>query len=283
MQDKKEAYEVLGLPDGASKDEILKRYDILLKKHRTGSQTGEPEEFSLEEVNNAYNLLMGYQSNVPVEPTKPNPVIGFISRQFKLDEKKLSNFFHYYKIHIIVAIIAVIVLGTTIRGCVTRVDPDFYLTFIGDMYVTDTEQVGSNIKSNLPDIKAPQVDLIALSEKDNGEQAYAMQMKAMAMMAAGDMDLIITDKINFERYAKQEAFIDLADLAKELGVEKEKNKDYIMTLEGKTQEGFYGINISDSTWVKEQNIKGKELIASIRINAKNHDKAVEALKLLIKK
>lgn len=283
MLDKKEACKILGIAEDATKDEMIKRYDIQLKKHKVIHQTEGEEEYSMEQVNEAYNLLMGYESKQPEAPVKSNPVLNPIYKKLNLDEKKVNNFFHYHKTHIIVGIIALIVLITTVRGCVNRVNPDLFFTVIGDIYVTDVEKVQNGIKGILPESKAPQVDPIYLSEKTQGEQAYAMQMKAMTLMAAGDMDLLILDRVNFERFGKQGAFISLEDLAKELGIDREKNKSYVITPEEGGKEALYGINVTESAFLKQQDIKGKEMIAAIRVNAKHHDAAVNLFKLLEQK
>lgn len=282
MLEMEEAYRRLGVTDGATKDEIVKRYDILLKRHKISSQTGEKEEYTIEQINEAYNLLMGYENKAPEILVKPNPILRFICKSFKLDEKKTSNFFHYHKVHIVVGIIALIIVFTTVRGCINRVDPDFYLTFMGEIYVTDVEKVQNSVKEVLPDLVAPQVDPILLSDKDQGEQAYAMIMKATTLMAAGDMDLLILDKANFEKFGKQGAFIRMEDLIKELNVDKEKNKSFMLTPEETSEEGVYGIDVSESEFLKQQNIVGKEMIAAIKVNAKHHDKAIELLKAILK-
>ena len=55
-----------------------------------------------------------------------------------------------------------------------------------------------------------------------------MQMKAMVLFAAADVDLFILDKANFEKYAEQGAFISLDEIAPRLGIDNEKSKPYTM-------------------------------------------------------
>ena len=62
MHDIKDAYELLGLSENASKEDIEKRYSILLKKYKNvgtddkDSNENLADEF--ERVIKAYNLLM---------------------------------------------------------------------------------------------------------------------------------------------------------------------------------------------------------------------------------
>lgn len=283
MKDIKDAYKVLGVSEGASKDEIVKRYDVLLKRHRMaqlGQAGNNDQDINLEEVSKAYNLLMGYDTGEPVvyQPGKLNPLY----RKFNLDERKVNNFFHYYKFHIIIAIVALIFSITTIRGCITRVPNDFYLTIIGKIYVTDVEPLQQKLSESIPTIKEPGIDVLTMSEEDKGEQAYAMQMKAMAVIAAGDIDVFILDKVNFERYVNQGAFMSLDDLVEKLGIDKDKNKEYIIKSESNPEPHLYGIDITNSSFFKDAKVVGKEKIAAIKFNAKHYDNAVEMLKLLLK-
>lgn len=285
MIDIKEAREILGVAADANKDEILKRYDILLKKHKVSSRAGEEENIKIEDINKAYNLLMGYESIQPEIPPRSNPLLAAVCKKFKWDEKKVANYIHYYKVHAVVGIIALIVLITTVRGCVTRVDPDFYLTTIGNIYIADSEVVEKDLKELFPELKAPVVDPLYITGEDMSEQNYAMQMKAMTLLAAGDMDVVIMDKDNFNKYVKQGALTKLDDLVDQLNIDKEKNKDYIVKPSEETvedlEEGLYGVDISESEFIKRNNIKGKEIIAAIKVNPRHKDKSVEVLKILL--
>jgi hypothetical protein len=129
LEQKKNAYEILGVNKDASKNEIERRYTILLKKHRLeNSKNSDDKEF--DEITEAYNLLMGYSTELPVERKnkKPNPVL----KKLGINEEKAANFLHYYKHHIIISIIVLVVLITSVKSCVTRVPPDFN---IGSVFI----------------------------------------------------------------------------------------------------------------------------------------------------
>lgn len=281
MMDKKEAYKVLGLASNASRNDIERRYSILLKKHRMASaeeQEGS-EAINIDEVTAAYSLLMGYVEPEAVAKA-PNPLL----KKVGIDEKKAGNFLHYYKVHIIIGIIALIVLATTIRGCVTRVDPDFNLAFLGNIYFSETDALKDTIKAEIPEIKEPGFDgaFLGADGSSDGQQEYAMQMKAMVLFAAADVDLFIIDKANFDKYAEQGAFISLDEIAPKLGIDKEKNKTYAAKSKEDTAEHIYGVDISNSEVLKKSNIQGKEMIAAIPVRGKQLDKAEKLIALLLK-
>ena len=280
MVDKKEAYKILGLAGNASKNDIERRYTIILKKYRMISAEGQEgrEEVDIDEITGAYNLLMGYEEPQSKSEIKaPNPLL----KKVGIDEKKAGNFLHYYKIHIIIGVIALIVLATTIRGCVTRVDQDFNMAFLGQLYFSETDVLKETIKKEIPEIKEPGFDGAFLGFED-GQQEYAMQMKAMVLFAAADIDLFILDKANFDRYMEQGAFISLDEIAPRLGIDKEKSNPYTIKTKDDTAEHIYGIDISNSKALKESNIQGKEMIAAIPVRSKWPERAEKVIALLLK-
>ena len=329
--DKKEARKILGVSKETSKHDIERKYSILLKKHKmakvyagseafeydqvnqnigsveqnaavTSGNVEKQQEYSFEQITQAYNVLMDYEVAVKEEPpSKAAPLL----KKAGIDEKKARNFYYYYKFHILGAIIAIIAIVFTVRGCVTRVDPDFMTAFIGKISYYETEKLKDAIKLNIPEIKEPGFDGAFMSDDDamGGEQQYAMNMKATVLFAAGEIDIFITDKVNFERYAKQGAFLSLDEIAGQLGIDMEKNKDYIVKPEDGSEEDtgekptgdsannssdeigeahLYGIDISNSIVLKEAGIYGEELIASIFIRCEQKDKAVKMLQFLLK-
>ena len=73
-------------------------------------------------------------------------------------------------------------------------------------------------------------------------QQSAMLQKAMVLFAAGDIDVFVLDKENFDKYSEQGAFISLDDLVVKLGIDKSKYKDYILKTKEDKEEHIYGID-----------------------------------------
>ncbi|WP_178019607.1 J domain-containing protein [uncultured Paenibacillus sp.] len=66
MDDLKIAYEVLGLPENATKQQIENRYYVLVRKDRTRTLRNEHDEgpdstFNIGEVNQAYKMIMEFE------------------------------------------------------------------------------------------------------------------------------------------------------------------------------------------------------------------------------
>lgn len=287
MLEMKDAYSILGVKEGAGKDEIVKRFDILLKKYRASTLEGSDKsktESELAEINIAYNLLMGYRledeyelRKLANEPSK-NPIL----KKFNVNEKKLNNYIYYYKYHAIIGFIMLFVMIFTIRGCMNNVKPDINIAFMGDFFFNeaDTNSFENKIKSNMPKLKEIGLEVITLSDKIEGQQAYAMQMKAVTIMAAGDIDVYIMDKANFNKYADKGAFFSLDEVVRETK-SISNHKEYKLKAESEKTEHIYGIDIGRSDFLNEESFTGKELIVTIGVKAKHRDEALKLVKLLI--
>lgn len=254
-------------------------------------------EQDFDQITQAYNVLMGYEVAIKEEPpSKAAPLLNKVG----INEKKTKNFFFYYKYHILVAILAIIAVVLTIRGCVNRVENDFNLAFIGRFnYSNATDDLTASIKANIPEILEPGINGAYIADDNFGEQQYAMEMKATVLLVAGDIDVFIMDKACFERYVEQGAFLNLDEIAPRLGVNMEDNKEFIARIEDDTQETedglpensdsahmpqeehLYGIDVSNSSVLGQSGVIGGEMIASIYVGSEQIDKAEKLIKLLL--
>jgi hypothetical protein len=229
------------------------------------------------------------------------------------------------------------------------VEPDFKIAFLGSFsYLDASDKLSESIKQNVPEIKEPGIDGAFLTAADipvnqqpsdnqqpsggqqptagtqqttggqiqtDPQQQYAMEMKAMVLIAAGDIDVFILDRDSYFRYAKQGVFLSLDDIAPKLGADLEKNKGFITKIEEaedpldsngtkddktsgsgtgtaadttagdsntEVQAHLYGIDVSDSTVLKETGVLGNDRIAAIFAGTKQIDKAEKFIEFLMK-
>jgi hypothetical protein len=281
MLETAEACKILGVSSDAGRNEIEKRYSILLKKHRMADAQGENDSAEQEEFNRiteAYNFLMGYEEPVAEDPRTPNPLL----LKMGIDEKKTRNFFYYYKYHMLIGLVVLLAVVFTVKGCVERVDPDFTTVFIGEISYADTDKLYAQIKEAVPEIKEPGFDGAFITASGDGPQDYAMLMKAAAITAAGGTDLFIIDRTNFEKYAREGAFVSLDDIAARLGIDSSENKDYVLKSEYDPEPHLYGIGLSGSKELEKAGIRGAEMIAAIPASTKKQETAVKLIEYLIK-
>jgi len=287
---KQEAYKMLGVKEGASRIEIEKRYATILRKHRAVNSEVKFSDDNFDRITEAYNLLMGYNYEMKdeeIRQKKPSPLL----QKLGINEEKLRNNLYYFRIHITVGIIILITMVFTIRGCVNRVDPDVYIVFMGEIYCNDTGQLEEDIKAEIPVIEAVGFENILISqaqEKQDPQVQMAMLQKAGVLMAVGDVDVFILDKHNFERFAKQGAFMKLDDFVLELNLEEDKAYAEKIEEEDKkgekaiVDEGIYGIDVRDSKILIDAKTAGNEMVAAISIRTKHYDNSIEFIKLLVK-
>jgi len=313
--DKKEARKILGVTKESSRNDIEKKYSILLKKHRQemleGSEPGETEHDTacdFDRITEAYNLLMGYEVKIEEEPPgKAAPILNKLG----VDEKKAKNFFYYYKYHILGAIALIIAVIYTVTSCVNRVEYDFNIAFIGDIfYYSATDSLGESIKAEVPSIQEPGFDGAYLGIA--GDQQYAMASKAAVLIAAADMDVFILDRDTYTMYAKQGAFLSLDEIAPRLGVDISEHQDLVLAVEEDDDMGdidvvgedkteitddadtsgdsnnpaaekhLYGIDVSNSKALREAGVIAEDMVAAIFVNCDQQEKAEAFLEFLLK-
>lgn len=273
-----DAYKILELKDNSSRAMVERRYAVYIMKMKNIPK--EDLDFDFDEVTAAYNLLMGYIIEEDEgEKREPNPFL----LKLGIDDNKLRNNLYYFKWHIIIGIIILITVISTIYGCVTRIDPDFYLVVMGDIYVEDSEVLDASIMERLGEIQAVSIENLYLS--DSQEQADptvygAMIQKAAVLIAAGDIDVFMVDQVNFDRYVDQGGYYHLDEFLTRLEVDGEKLLH--AQVEGYDEKPFvYGIDVSESTYFKEHGIYGRKIILTISARAKNMDYAREFFLMIL--
>lgn len=282
MLDIDEARKILGLNNYASKNDIENRYSILLKKSKAQNKAADngdalkEDAIDINKITKAYNILMGYEEPETEEEINQEK----FADKHRVDKEKANNFLYYYKVHIIVGIILLVFLVFGLKSCLTRVEHDFSLAFIGKIDYTSTDLLKNELKSNIPEIKEPEFDsaYVTLDEKSPSEET-AMIQKAMVIMVASETDMYILDKDLFEIYAKDGYFEPLEASVTNIGVETKSEKALYAKAESDTEEHLYGIDITDSSILKKAGISGKSMVAAVSVNSKRKDKALEAVKL----
>ncbi len=279
--DEKKALEMMGLSPDVTKDEVSKRYGVLTRKFKNIEK--DENGYTIEDMTRAYHLLMGItfvdkKEEERQKALRENPPL--IARILKKDPVKLENFFHYYRLHMILSLVIIVFLVFTIRSCINRVPPDFNLVFHGNIYTNDQTALEAKIKELMPELAAPSVQFMSSMESD-AEYQYAMQMKLMAMLAAKEIDVMIMDESSFNTIASQGMLMPLDDVMETLGFPEE---NYVKAQEiidrgedGKTEMGpvkYYGVDITEQRFIKDSNLIGKKMIAAIVVNTGRVDKAI---------
>lgn len=289
--DREKALGIMGLKSDATRDDIEKRMRVLSKKfqHIEKDKNGS----SLADIDAAYKFLIGIEYHNTADEQKrkyqkehPNPIIKLLG----LDQEKVSNFFFYYKWHLIIGIAAIVLIVSTIVSIVNRVEPNLQVIIGGDILVPDTETVEERIRNEVPGATEPIVQNIYLSENSDPQMQVGMQTKFVVEMAAGENDLYILDEEKYLELAKQGAFLDVTDVLGDLtglGIKTEDHERLKVAVEAgdddiKYEPELYGLNVSDSRILKDLGLTGDRYIVSFGHNGKNRENAMALVKALLK-
>jgi hypothetical protein len=261
MEDLKKAYEILGLPEDATREQVENRYFILLKreraeKSRSDAGDGDNQALDLTEINRAYNLVLGIES----EKT------GTMEKQ-----TKTGHFFYYYKFHVIIGIVIVLLAGYMIkegidkrREAANTPPANLSLSVFGNYYFVDTEVLEQNMLKLIPDWKRIETKLVYVPTEIKSQQDMAMQQKSVLMLMTEMTELYITDEKNFESLAYQGAFVRLDDFLAKTGMSVPEDKIREASSEEDPAKHPYGIDISGSSLFNGIEIGAERPIIAIR-------------------
>lgn len=142
-------------------------------------------------------------------------------------KEKWSYFWYYYKVHVIVVICVLILAGTTIHDIVTTKDIAFYVAFL-NCFATDQDEEFIDDFAQLTDIDLEENDVyldsnMRFNVTQYDENSMAAAQKFLAMSAAGEIDVVVTDRDVFASYADNGTFMDLHNYLTEDQIEKYKD------------------------------------------------------------
>ncbi|MDG0808369.1 J domain-containing protein [Cohnella rhizosphaerae] len=282
----KQAYAELGLPEDAHREALDNRYYVLMRRARTQKmrEHGEApagERVDEDKVNAAYRFIKDFEEAQAKD--------AYARETYGSDPKKAAravkraHFFHYYKLHILGAIVLLIAIGYGIKSYVDHrheqaelaklppvdVSVMFFGNYLyGDGINPDMTNVEADILKQFPDWKRVVAGLTYVPAETRSEQDMALLQKSMLVLMTDKSDLYIMDKINFEKLAPQEGLLPLDGDGFPDGVQVKSKTDE------DTAERVYGVDLSGSSLLKALGIQGtSEFIAGIRGNAKHPEQA----------
>ena len=140
---------------------------------------------------------------------------------------KLSYFWDYYKVHTLVAIVAVILIVTIIRDVRANKDYAFYGAYFNAKQTFSAEEqmdafaVYAGIDTE--NYRALLDTTMYLSLTDMSETTIATSQKFAAMTYSSEVDMVVADEDVFANYAVNELFYDLREVLPEDLLEQYKD------------------------------------------------------------
>lgn len=289
----KQDYELLGLPENASREELEKVFDILLRKSRSRHPSpGEAED--IERKIQAYKRIVETEEQRKIAELNQKRYAKW--GKFAGSAEKVDDFFRLYRAHVIIGLIAVvaIIFGTNAyldhreeQKRLAALPPiDLSIMMVGN-FMTDDQNGGVDaleqaMTAQIPGFKRVEIENVYLPPQGEAGMStadIAYQQKAMAVIASTSPDIYITDTPTFDWLSNGGAFLSLDDVAS--GELKDLLTDETIVTDVSDEdntEHVYGIKITDSTLVKELPLGMTDMIVSLRGDTKNKDKAIQMMK-----
>lgn len=130
-------------------------------------------------------------------------------------KQKLSYFVYYYKWHVIVTVLSVILVVSLIVQMVTRKDTAFYVCMLNTSPQNAEQYTADFAEFAEIDLNTYNVIFDTSMSISQGEildqDTVASTEKLMVYIAASELDVMVTDEASIQEYANAEYFFDLRE------------------------------------------------------------------------
>ena len=270
-----QALDLFGIPDEATRDEVTRRYDILVRKMKADPQG--TDEAVRKRVEQAYSLLAGITWSDPVAEKKlrdRDAKPGLLARWLKMDQTRLDNLVHYYRKPVLAGLIGLGLLVWVLATTVFRPANDFVMLFAGSIYIEDQGSLEQLMIAELPDTANPMVSVVYFDDQTDGQMMSVVSQKMMVEIGYGENDILVMDRTVYEQYARQGAFQNLDGLLDKYGTTAEEQQaQRVAIAPDSLVEGddgtphVYGISVTDSAFLREAGVIGTDLIATFGLKS----------------
>ncbi|MBD2867494.1 J domain-containing protein [Paenibacillus arenilitoris] len=287
MDELKQAYETMGLPELAAKEEVEKRYTTLMRQARSRSKQN-PEaaedEDAFAKVTQAYRLILAYEDRKETDAFNEQEYGKY--KKMAGQAQKVDHFWRYYKFHTIGAIAAVVLI---IYGIMSYMDhraekerlanlppADLNISFMGNYMLTEDapkeEPIENALLAAFPEWQRF-TSMVTYVPADEANQ-YAYMQKAVLILATEHPDVYIMDKNIFEWVGRQGILMNL-DGDVEGGFKPLMKDGVAMKLktDEDTEEHVYGIDLTNTDLPGDVPLYKENMIIGIRVDSQNPDKA----------
>ena len=192
--------------------------------------------------------------------------------------KKIEYIWDYYKIHIIAGLSIAILMGYFIYSQVTQINYIFNFTVVGNMQVEKNESFQKELTKLLVNNQNKDQTMVNVIPSNINQDPMIIQ-KLMAQLTANEIDLILLNKVDFNKFVKEGMFKKL-DEVKDLELSSIKYEK--VKAEGSNTTGIYAISVEKNDILEAHGIDTKDKVVCIAASTKKEDKAVIVLKWLLK-
>ncbi|USB32179.1 molecular chaperone DnaJ [Paenibacillus sp. YPG26] len=287
--DLKHSYDVLGLPDNAAREEVEKRFDILVRQYRSKPS----EEF--EPIAKAYRNITGTQDRQKFEELTRQKYAKY--KGFAGPAEKIDDFFRLYKGRVLAGLIALIAVIVGLNAYLNhraeqerlaKLPPvDLSVMVLGDFSSTgaegDTSALEESLKAPFPEWKRVTALLSYLPKQSLGQATMAMQQKALLQIGTERPDLFLMDKEAYTWISNSNALMNLDNEAKSRLKPWLKESQALKAKQlDDPAEHIYGIDVSNSPLAAKLQLTHTGLILGVRDGAEHKEQALHFIEQYLK-
>ncbi|WP_339255774.1 hypothetical protein NST69_11050 [Paenibacillus sp. FSL P2-0089] len=287
----KQAYVQLGLPETVTREELNKRFDLLLKRRR--ALTTEEEIAAYEADFRAYKLILDTWDEQEIQKAEDERLAKY--GRFSGTASKWETFMRLYRTHVILGIIGLLVVifgGKALydnyqhRQYLASLPPvDAKIMFIGNFGVTDTsgktEELEKAIIAAYPEWKRVETVMTYLPRTGEGSDSLDMNymQKAVVELAANRPDILILDEATVKWIGGQTGFQNLEPITTDGKLAADDTRMQWGVNEDTGKNELYGVDILKSPFISELpiNYNAKSIIIGV-LNDKDKDKMLAFVK-----
>lgn len=197
-------------------------------------------------------------------------------------KSRISNFWYYHKIHVLIALVVVAVVAFTIRDCSNNVEPDMSIRGILNFYVPEQSQqaleqalydAGMVADWNGDGEQSCSIQMLTIPEEIKTEQDMAVQMQVTLGFAAEDTVLYLVNEEFLELYDGQGMFDALDSFVAQNGVPQEA------CYAGPETGACIGVSLQGNQLLEQCGINTDELYLGMRMMRQNEQDDPEALEM----
>jgi hypothetical protein len=270
IMDLKKAYEIMELPENSSKEEVEKRFDILVRRMRGNS--ADPEVNHSEDIIKAYNVIKEFEKQQKMDQYN----VARFGTNIKKKERseKMEHFWIQHRLKVMISIISIIVLAIVANIVIKNIKdanlpkPVLEVMMYGDYNGGDESSLVKGILTKFTDWKQVKA-IINYLPSGSGAMDSAYVQKSFVMLATERPDVYILDKITFETMLAQNALSKLDSWKNELSANHAAEQLLTATQKDDTEAHLYGVDISDDPIWKTMGLPQGDKIAVLSLNQKH--------------
>lgn len=199
-------------------------------------------------------------------------------------KQKIEYILYYYKFHITIIIVIITILASISINFINRKDSILNIILIGTHVDLNKQEEIRNEAENAiikSDRKKKEIgfEFLQTTNDPQAEMNSIASQKLTALIAAGDVDILILDKNDFDTYVRKGMFMKLTSIPHFSDIHVSESalvKGKIDKLD--KEDKIYGINVEKIQQLKKISYDSKNKVLCIVSNSKHGDSAIEFLK-----